>query len=91
MPRLKKTFEKNYKHKRNWTKISLVVLLFLIGFQIQLYTQNQPHISLENTIRDIDGNVYKTEDIVSNSKNPLIIAKYNKNVKGDYQIPEFGL
>ena len=40
---------------------------------------------------DKNGNVYKTEDIVSNSKNPLIIAKYNKNVKGDYQIPEFGL
>jgi len=36
MPRLKKTFEKNYKHKRNWTKISLVVLLFLIGWIMML-------------------------------------------------------
>jgi len=35
-------------------------------------------------------NVYQAEDIVSNSKNPKIIAKYVKN--GDvYSIPEFNL
>lgn len=35
-------------------------------------------------------NVYQAEDIVSNSKNPNIIAKYVKN--GDvYSIPEFNL
>lgn len=40
---------------------------------------------------DNNSNVYKTEDIASNSKNPAIIAKYNKNSKGDYQIPELGI
>ena len=33
------------------------------------------------------GNVYDTEDVISNVKNPRIIAKYEKN--GDnYSIPE---
>lgn len=40
---------------------------------------------------DNNSNVYKTEDIASNSKNPAIIAKYNKNSKGDYKIPELGI
>ena len=36
---------------------------------------------------DQDGNVYDTEDVISNVKNPRIIAKYVKN--GDnYSIPE---
>lgn len=36
---------------------------------------------------DESGNVYDTEDIISNKKNPRIIAKYEKN--GDqYSIPE---
>ena len=35
---------------------------------------------------DNDGNVYDTEDIIANKKNPRIIAKYEKN--GDeYSIP----
>ena len=40
---------------------------------------------------DKSGNVYKTEDIISNSKNPAIIAKYNKNSSGEYKIPELGI
>jgi hypothetical protein len=36
---------------------------------------------------DQTGNVYDTEDIITNKKNPRIIAKYEKN--GDeYNIPE---
>ena len=36
---------------------------------------------------DQKGNVYNTEDVISNQKNPRIIAKYEKN--GDeYSIPE---
>jgi hypothetical protein len=39
---------------------------------------------------DKTGNVYQTEDIISNKVNPNIIAKYVKN--GDtYSIPEFGI
>lgn len=39
---------------------------------------------------DKNGNVYQAEDIVSNKKNPVIIAKYVKN--GDkFSIPEFGI
>lgn len=40
---------------------------------------------------DTAGNVYKTEDIISNSKSPAIIAKYNKNSNGEYKIPELGI
>jgi len=40
---------------------------------------------------DKENNVYKTEDIISNAKNPNIVAKYVKNNKGEYTIPEFGL
>lgn len=40
---------------------------------------------------DKETNVYKTEDILSNSKNPKIVAQYVKNIKGEYTIPEFGL
>jgi len=40
---------------------------------------------------DKNNNVYKTEDIISNSKKPSIIAKYIKNAKGDYLIPELGI
>ena len=36
---------------------------------------------------DDSGNVYDTEDVIANVKNPRIIAKYEKN--GDeYSIPE---
>ena len=36
---------------------------------------------------DNDNNVYDTEDIISNNKNPRVIAKYVKN-GNDYSIPE---
>lgn len=39
---------------------------------------------------DTHGNVYKTEDVLQNKKNPTIIAKYVNN-NGVYSIPEFGL
>ena len=35
---------------------------------------------------DNDGNVYDTEDIIANKKNPRVIAKYEKNGE-DYSIP----
>lgn len=35
------------------------------------------------------GNVYDPEDIVANIVNPSIIAKYVKNVNGEYSIPAF--
>ena len=38
---------------------------------------------------DSAGNVYDPEDIVANTVNPNIIAKYVKNAKGDYSIPAF--
>ena len=37
------------------------------------------------------GNVYSTEDIISNSKSPVVIAKYERNSSGDYYIPSLGL
>lgn len=40
---------------------------------------------------DKNGNVYSTEDIISNSKTPSIIAKYEKKSNGDYYIPSLGL
>jgi len=40
---------------------------------------------------DKNGNVYSTEDIISNSKNPSIVAKYEKKSNGDYYIPALGL
>ena len=40
---------------------------------------------------DISNNVYKTEDIINNSKNPTIIAQYIKNHKGEYTIPSLGI
>jgi hypothetical protein len=41
----------------------------------------------------IDGNnnVYKAEDILVNIANPKIIAKYQKNIEGQYSIPELGI
>jgi len=39
---------------------------------------------------DNDDNVYKTEDILEEKTNPVIIAKYVKTESG-YSIPEFGL
>lgn len=40
---------------------------------------------------DKNGNVYSTEDIISNSKNPSVVAKYEKRSNGDYYIPSLGL
>jgi len=38
---------------------------------------------------DNAGNVYDPEDIVANTMNPNIIAKYVKNATGEYSIPVF--
>lgn len=38
---------------------------------------------------DSTGNVYDPENIVANTVNPNIIAKYVKNANGDYSIPSF--
>jgi hypothetical protein len=38
---------------------------------------------------DAAGNVYDPEDIVANTVNPNIIAKYVKNANGAYSIPAF--
>ena len=38
---------------------------------------------------DSEGNVYDPEDIVANTMNPNIIAKYAKNTKGEFIIPAF--
>ena len=40
---------------------------------------------------DKNNNVYNTEDIISNSKNPVIIAKYVKTPSGEYSIPMMGI
>jgi len=40
---------------------------------------------------DAAGNVYDPEDIVANTVNPNIIAKYAKNANGDYIIPAFNV
>lgn len=40
---------------------------------------------------DKSGNVYSTEDIISNSKSPVIIAKYERHSGGEYYIPSLGL
>ena len=38
---------------------------------------------------DNNENIYKSEDIISNKKNPLIIAKYKIDNEGNYSIPNF--
>lgn len=40
---------------------------------------------------DNKGNVYNTEDILNNSQNPNVIAKYIKTPNGDFKIPSLGL
>jgi len=40
---------------------------------------------------DSDNNVYRPEDIVSNKTQPAIIAKWRKNDKSQYEIPEFNV
>ena len=64
--------------------------------QIQQQQQTKVEVFLQeihgiNYYIDKETNVYKTEDILSNSKNPQIIAHYVKSSKGEYSIPEFGL
>lgn len=62
-------------------------------------TQKKP-TSIEVFVQDINGinyyidnknNVYNTEEILKNSPNPSVIAKYTKNAKGEYKIPSLGL
>jgi hypothetical protein len=40
---------------------------------------------------DDDNNVYKPEDIISNTANPAVIAKWALNESGTYMIPSFGI
>lgn len=56
------------------------------------------NIKVETWVQDIKGimyhidgagNVYDPEDIVANTVNPNIIAKYVKNSNGEYSIPDF--
>ena len=62
-------------------------------------TKNELQKKIEVFAQDINGivyyidnndNVYKTEDILEEKTNPVIIAKYVKTESG-YSIPEFGL
>ena len=56
--------------------------------------------SIEVFVQDIQGinyyidtknNVYNTEEILSNTQNPSIIANYIKTTSGEYKIPSLGL
>ena len=38
---------------------------------------------------DEQNNVYNPEDILSNKLNPQVIAKWQKNEKNEYSIPQF--
>tara|TARA_B100001093_G_C26854569_1_gene1026787 strand:+ start:2425 stop:2946 length:522 start_codon:yes stop_codon:yes gene_type:complete len=40
---------------------------------------------------DEHGNVYNHEDVLSNKKNPYVIANYERDRDGNYHIPEFGI
>lgn len=44
-----------------------------------------------NYFIDKDGNVYNHEDVLSNKKNPQIIAQYHKSNDSTYHIEEFGI
>ena len=35
---------------------------------------------------DNDHNVYNTEDVIANKENPRIIAKWEKTLRGEYEI-----
>ena len=56
--------------------------------KVEVYLQEIQGI---NYYIDKELNVYKTEDILSNSKNPQVIAHYVKSARGEYTIPELGL
>jgi len=60
--------------------------------------QTITNIKVETWVQDIkgimyhidsQGNVYDPEDIVANTMNPHVIAKYVKNANGEYSIPQF--
>lgn len=60
--------------------------------------QVNTNIKVDTWVQDIKGimyhidslgNVYDPEDIVANTMNPSIIAKYAKNANGEYIIPTF--
>ena len=59
---------------------------------------NKVHINVEMWVQDISGinyyidtlgNVYKPEDIIENKESPQIIAKWVRDDKDNYTIPEF--
>lgn len=58
----------------------------------------KPNTKIEVWVKDIKGinyyideqnNVYNPEDILSNKLNPQVIAKWQKNEKNEYSIPQF--
>ena len=60
----------------------------------------KPNSKIEVWVKDIKGinyyiddqyNVYNPEDILSNKINPSIIAKWVKNDKNEYSIPQFNI
>lgn len=68
----------------------------IINNETQTHKQNKIEVFVQeikgiNYYIDKCNNVYNTEDIISNSKNPSIIAKYVKNNIGEYSIPMLGL
>lgn len=69
-------------------KISIDNNVKPIMSKIEVFVQEIKGI---NYYIDKNGNVYSTEDIISNSKNPSIVAKYEKKSNGDYFIPALGL
>ena len=40
---------------------------------------------------DMENNVYRPEDIISNKKNPKIISKWDLNENSEYTIPEYNI
>jgi len=56
--------------------------------KVEVYIQEIKGI---NYYIDIDNNVYRPEDIISNKKNPKIITKWYLNDKCEYTIPEYNI
>jgi hypothetical protein len=83
---------KFYYNKLNVNKINGEIKLLVDDLEIEskLEVQVQDIKGIHYYI-DNNGNVYNTEDIINNLKNPKIIASYSKNEKGEFIIPEFNL